>query len=194
MPPGPIELPASSDIEAWLVEKSQGTALLDGFQSVAADLSEAEAALCEAYQAGLLGRDARLRREGQTAVSEMYRDFAALVGRSSVGYPLVCYRALSFVDIPTGADELIVERALSSWSLYPSVALRTGLVTGAASPVALIACRLLPNEPSLYLDEFEHEVVRTEQLRMRELDSVTGQVYFMGEHIDIVLLSAEIAP
>lgn len=194
MPPGPIELPASSDIEAWLVEKSQGTALLDGFQSVAADLSEAEAALCEAYQAGLLGRDARLRREGQTAVSEMYRDFAALVGRSSVGYPLVCYRALSFVDIPTGADELIVERALSSWSLYPSVALRTGLVTGAASPVALIACRLLPNEPSLYLDEFEHEVVRTEQLRMRELDSVTGQVYFMGEDIDIVLLSAEIAP
>lgn len=84
------------------------------------------------------------------------------------------------------AGLIFEERSLSSWSLFPSVALRVALSQGQGL-VTILRYQLSGETPALYVDDWEYEVLQGPY--RRSIDRIrSGAINFLGEHMLVVVI------
>ncbi|MFN7598037.1 MAG: hypothetical protein ACK5PT_15070, partial [Cereibacter sp.] len=137
-----------------------------------------------AYQFGKFANDVRAHRNGGPVTPELLA-LTGLVQSRRDAVDQTVYRGLCMPDPPLPGDAF-EESSLNSWSLYPSIALRLALAQG-VSGFTVLRQRLASDDPALYIDEWEHEVLRSPFLaRIGRVQG--GMLTFLGKTISVFLI------
>ncbi|NUB44141.1 hypothetical protein GEU84_007090 [Fertoebacter nigrum] len=163
-----------ANLEEWFAAKSKGFAPFAAWQNWVEAPEHRN--LLEAYQFGVLAGDIRAHRNGDQ-MSVALAGLAHLVQTRCDAGGYEVYRGLC-LNGPLAAGSVHEERSMNGWSLYPSIALRLAMAQGSANMIVLRQ-RLPPGSPSLYLDDWEHEVLRPPFVATVER-AVVGLVRFLG--------------
>ncbi len=175
-----------SDLEEWFVENSQpGIAPFSRYDQ--RGLTQAEVELLQDYQFGGFMVESADVRSGSVP-SDHLMALIALVERFSDATNYMVYRGLGGMDV--GEDESSYEEsAPNSWSLFPSKALRVA-VAHSDEPFVILRQRLKITTPSLYLDDWEDEILCPPQT-LRIGPSFEGEVNMLSETFKIRVTDCE---
>ncbi len=168
-----VAFPPIEDFEKWLDETSTGFPPLTTFRQRNTELSDQERGLLEAYQFGVYGgifRDYRNFGLWNDSISKIdaiihrFRDASGFV----VYRGLVLERGLFFASANL-LTKMPHDPAPSSWSFHSRTALNIAFAQlhNSADIVVLLRSRVNTTSHSLYLDDFEHEVLRPGGLELR---------------------------
>ena len=169
-------------LESWIVEQSQGWPVIERIENRIP--STAQRHYIERYQLDGFATDISRHRVGKEPTAELL-GLIEVIGRSKDADGLMVYRGLS-LNSPLAVNALHAELSISSWSLYPSIALRAAFARG-NSGFCILRDRVSIGEPSLYIDEYEFEVLRLPQ-RWCVSNRTGGNVDFMKHlvYVDVV--------
>jgi hypothetical protein len=167
------------DIEAWMVAKSKSSE--NSFGLTKQTLSDDQKQLVELFQTGAFIDDIRANRAGDPATEPLLR-ILHLIDSSCDMPGFMVYRGLMLEEnLRTG--DIFAETSISSWTVFPSIAMRIALGYGHGM-VTILRYRLLPEDPSFYVDDWEYEVRRGPYVhRMGAI--VVGSVNYMNRIIEI---------
>lgn len=140
----------------------------------------------EAFQLGAMAIDVREHRDGGPPGADLAA-LIALVASSRIEMSCFVFRGLAMMAARMATPH--EERSLNSWSLYPSIAMRTALAQGSAS-IVILRDRMDPGDAALYLDDFEHEVVRP-PLRLTLGPRVADRMVLLGESIEVSMIDCK---
>ncbi|MCB2117010.1 MAG: hypothetical protein KDE00_12105 [Rhodobacteraceae bacterium] len=173
------------NLEKWFISKSAAQDAVSGPASGPWD--ERTSALVEAFQMGALARDVQDHRATNKCSSALADLIAAV--RSTRDLPnFVVYRGL-LLKSPPEVSTAFRERSLSSWTIFPSIALRLALAQGQGL-VTILRYRLSQTDAAFYIDDWEYEVLRPPYVS-QVFRIAKGNVNFMGHSCDVVVADLE---
>jgi hypothetical protein len=172
------------NIIPWIDTVSQGSPGIPNFRS--RNFGKSSQDLIELYQLNGLAKDIFAHRAGLPCSGGLQSLIALTAAHRDAGrFPL--YRGIAMDTVPK-VGEVHTEASISGWSLYPKVAL--GLARLQTPPHhAILIDRCGEDDAALYIDEWEHELIRPPFARA--ITAVEGgdvRVYGVYESIHLVTL------
>ena len=162
------------------------------------DLDETMRGMLLAHRFGAYGAElARLRR-GEPVSDPGFAAFEAFLDTNCEPLNIWAYRGLAALDVAAleNCDGTCLhhEPAPSSWSVYPSVALRIALSHLPAEVqdphIWIVRCRLLPTNKAFYIGGDEFEILRPRPLTLQILSVLSENVNFLSARIRVSLADA----